>query len=274
MDDRDGIALAERQHFLDHALSLADEARRRLRAAFASGFEVKRKPDGSYVTDADIETERVLRDLTTAAFPGHGLIGEEHGTQARGASLRWVFDPIDGTEDFVHRVPTFGTIIALYHGHEPLVGVLEMPMLEMRVHAAHGLGAWNGAARIALADVDPALAPDSWRVTMSSRANFSRHREQLGRDDGAIFDRLTASYPNHRMYRSCLAHFLAVSGQAEVCIDVHNPIWDIAAARILAEEAGGACRTVQHYEVDGEPMYSTVFGRKRAVEAIAALFAG
>lgn len=273
-----GLARADLVRFLDHALALADESRRLLRAFFSAGFAVSRKPDGSYVTDADIETERALRAMTARAFPGHGLIGEEHGRQGRDAPLRWVFDPVDGTEDFVYRVPTFGTIIALYHGDEAIVGVLDLPMLELRVHAARGLGAyasggaWRGNARLALGDVDPALPSESWRVTTSGRANFTRHRSVLGRDDGAVFDRLVATYPNHRIYRSCLAHLLAVTGQAEACVDAHNPIWDIAAASVLAEEAGGACRTVQRYEIDGEPMYSTVFGRKAAVERISTLF--
>lgn len=263
----DAVAPADIRRFLDHALVLAEEARRRLRHAFQAGFDVKQKPDGSYVTDADIDTERALRELTARAFPDHGLVGEEHATTGAQAALRWVFDPIDGTEDFVHRVPTFGSIIALYHGDEPLVGVLECPMLGLRVHGARGLGAWQGDRRLSLGDVDPALPRAAWRVTLSSRANFTRHH-----DDGPVFDRICATFGNHRIYRSCLAHLLAVTGQAEACVDTHNPIWDIAAARILAEEGGGACRTVQRYVIDGEPMFSTVFGRRTAVEAIAALF--
>lgn len=261
----------------DHALAMADEARRMLRGFVVSGFQVKQKPDGSYVTNADVEVERALRAMTAQVFPDHGLVGEEHAATPGAADLRWVFDPIDGTEDFVHRVPTFGTIIALYRGEQPIVGVLDCPLLDLRVHAALGLGAYQGDKRIVLGDVDPRLPREAWRITMSSRANFSRHREVLGRDDGAIFDRIAAEFPNQRIYRSCLAHLLAVTGQAEACVDAHNPIWDIAAARILVEEAGGACRTVQRYVVpgeggDGEPMYSTVFGRKMAVAEIGKLF--
>lgn len=263
----DALAPADLARFRDHGLALADESRRLLRGFIASGFKVKQKPDGSYVTNADIETERALRAMTSAVFPDHGLIGEEHAAHGKDARLRWVFDPIDGTEDFVHRVPTFGTIIALYDGETPVVGVLDVPMLDLRVHAAKGLGAFSGSDRIGLGDVDAALPRDTWRITTSSRSNFVRHR-----DDGAIFDRLTAQFPNHRIYRSCFAHLLAITGQADACVDAHNPIWDIAAARILAEEAGGDCRTVQRYAIDGEPMYSTVFGRKLAVEKIAKLF--
>jgi fructose-1,6-bisphosphatase/inositol monophosphatase family enzyme len=260
------------RRFRDHALALADESRRMLRGFVTSGFRVKQKSDGSYVTNADVEVERRLREMTAQAFPDHGLVGEEHAATSGSAGLRWVFDPIDGTEDFVHRVPTFGTIIALYRGDQPIVGVLDCPLLDLRVHGALGLGAYQGDTRIALGDVDPALPREAWRITMSSRANFSRHREVLGRDDGVIFDRIAAAFPNQRIYRSCLAHLLAVTGQAEACVDAHNPIWDIAAARILAEEAGGVCRTVQRYQADGEPMYSTVFGRKMAVEEVGKLF--
>lgn len=268
----DALTSADLVRLRDHALALADESRRRLREFFVGGFEVKQKADGSYVTNADIETERALRAMTSAAFPDHGLIGEEHAAHGKDARLRWVFDPIDGTEDFVHRVPTFGTIIALYQGETPVVGVLDVPMLGLRVHAAKGLGAFSGSERITLGDIARSVPQEAWRITTSSRSNFVRHRDAIGRDDGAIFDRLTAQFPNHRIYRSCLAHLLAITGQADACVDAHNPIWDIAAARILAEEAGGACCTVQNYTIGGEPMYSTVFGRKLAVERIAKLF--
>jgi histidinol phosphatase-like enzyme (inositol monophosphatase family) len=268
-DPRSRIAGADVARFRDHALALADESRRQLRAFFAGSFEVKHKPDGSPVTSADIAVEERLREMIARQFPDHGIVGEEHGAQKPEAEFQWILDPVDGTEDFVHRVPTFGTIIALHYRGAPVVGVIDVPMLDARVHAAFGLGAFRGAERLRLADLDPATPPDAIRITLSARTNFTRHR-----DDGALFEAVTRSFPNHRIYRSCFAHLCAATGQADAAIDVGNPIWDFAAARILVEEAGGAFRVVQDYAVGPDRFFTTIFGRPRVVERLAALFAG
>jgi fructose-1,6-bisphosphatase/inositol monophosphatase family enzyme len=182
-----------------------------------------------------------------------------------------VFDPVDGTEDFVHRVPTFGSIIGLFYRGEPVVGVIEIPMLEERVHAAYGLGAVRdslitGNQRLRLADLDPKTPAMAVRVMSSARANFVRRRA-----DGARFDALAHEYPNIRIYRSCYMHLCAATGQTDATVDYGNPLWDIAAARIVVEEAGGAFRVIDSYEIDGERIYNTVFGRPALVAKIAKL---
>lgn len=232
---------------------------------------MKSKDDGSPVTSADLAVEARLRALTLAAFPEHGQLGEEFPPHKPGAEFRWVFDPIDGTEDFIHRVPTFGSLVGLFFRGEPLVGVIEIPMLEERVHAAYGFGAFRdsltvGNERLHLADFDPKTPAMAVRVMTSARANYIRRRE-----DGARFDALARAYPNLRIYRSCYMHLCAATGQADAAVDYGNPLWDIAAARIVVEEAGGAFRVVDSYEFEGERMYNTVFGRPALVARIARL---
>jgi len=259
------------ERYRDHALKLAHEARQILRAMQRGTFEVKAKDDGSPVTSADLAVEARLRALTLAAFPDHGQLGEEFPPHKPEAEFRWVFDPVDGTEDFVHRVPTFGSIIGLFYRGEPVVGVIEIPMLEERVHAAYGLGAFRdsviaGNQRLRLADFDTKTPAMAVRVMSSARANYVRRRE-----DGARFDALAREYPNLRIYRSCYMHLCAATGQTDATVDYGNPLWDIAAARIVVEEAGGAFAVVDSYDLDGERMYNTVFGRPALVAKIAKL---
>lgn len=266
---RSQIGHADLERFRGHALMLADESRRMLRGFFAGGAAVKRKPDGSYVTDADLAVERHLRALTERAFPAHGIVGEEFGAGPGDAEFRWIFDPVDGTEEFVQRIPLFGTIIALHFRGEPVVGVIDIPMLEDRVHATFGLGAFRGRERLKLADLEPATPDAQVRIMLSARENFLR-----ARNGGALFDAVTSAYPNHRIYRSCYTHLCAATGQADATIDAGNPIWDIAAARILVEEAGGAFRIVEEAVRGQERIYTSVFGRPAVVARLAALLAG
>jgi hypothetical protein len=161
--------------------------------------------------------------------------------------------------------------VGLFYRGEPVVGVIEIPMLEERVHAAYGLGAFRdsltaGNERLRLADLDPKTPAMTVRVMTSARANYVRRRE-----DGARFDALAREYPNLRIYRSCYMHLCAATGQADAAVDYGNPLWDIAAARIVVEEAGGDFRVVDSYDLEGERMYNSVFGRPALVARIAKL---
>src|SRR6185295_14285879 len=142
-DPRVALPTRDIERFRDCALELADAARDRLRVLHASGLEVKRKADGSYVTSADVEVEQRLRAIIERRFPDHGIIGEELPARAPQAEFQWILDPIDGTEDFVQHMPTFGTIIGLHYRGEPVVGVTDVPLLNLRAHAAFGLGAFD-----------------------------------------------------------------------------------------------------------------------------------
>lgn len=253
-------------HFHARAQDLAGESRSLIRAATSAGFRTDRKPDQSFVTSTDTAVEQRLRELIMQWFPEHGIVGEEFAPHLADSEYQWILDPIDGTEEFVHRIPTYGTIIGLHRRGQPVTGVLDFPALDLRVHAARGLGCFtNGVRTRAGAEAAPESA--RWRVGLSARANFIRYR-----DDGALFDTLTRACPNHRIYRSCLGHALTAIGALDVYVDWNNKIWDLAAAQILAEEAGGAYRTVRTAEAEpGSRVYSAVFGKPEIVENVCRL---
>ena len=122
------------------ALEMADEARRIVGPALERGLHVETKPDRSLVTDVDRAVERRCRELIERWFPDHGVLGEEYPPTRSGSAFQWIMDPIDGTEEFVHGIPTYGFMLALHHGDVPLVGVIDHPTLDIRVHAGRGLG--------------------------------------------------------------------------------------------------------------------------------------
>ena len=63
--------------------------------------------------------------MIRARYPGHGIQGEEFGTENGGAEYEWIIDPIDGTKSFVTGCPLFGTLIALLHQGIPIVGLIQ-----------------------------------------------------------------------------------------------------------------------------------------------------
>ena len=125
--------------FIDLAERLADAARPLILKYFRSGVDYDVKADASPVTVADREAEAVMRGLIKEAFPDHGILGEEHGAERLDAPYVWVLDPIDGTKSFVTGKPLFGTLIALLREDRPIVGVIDMPVLNERWLGAEGM---------------------------------------------------------------------------------------------------------------------------------------
>ena len=99
--------------WLSLALELADEADRVAMHHFRRDLEIQAKPDRSFVTQADQQIERLIRERIRAVHPDHGLVGEEYGTDEGRTPIRWYIDPIDGTHNFMRGVPLFGTLLAV-----------------------------------------------------------------------------------------------------------------------------------------------------------------
>jgi histidinol phosphatase-like enzyme (inositol monophosphatase family) len=124
MDDR---ALTEYTKF---ACWLADIAGRTILPHFRASLEVENKSVGSGfdpVTLADRRAEQAIRDEIQRVYPGHGILGEEHGATAGTDGLTWVLDPIDGTRAFIIGQLHWGVLIALNDGTRPVVGVMHQP---------------------------------------------------------------------------------------------------------------------------------------------------
>src|SRR6195952_5285051 len=109
----------------------------------AQDLVVDTKPDLRPVTDADRAVEEQLRITLSRARTRDAVMGEEFGTTGHGPR-RWVLDPIDGTKNFVRGVPVWATLISLFDGDEPVVGLVSAPALNKRWWAAKDIGAWTG----------------------------------------------------------------------------------------------------------------------------------
>ena len=120
--------------YVEFAKRLAREAGKVTTTYFrANALAVEDKSDASPVTIADKLAEGAMRQMVTKEFPTHAIFGEEHGMElgAGGESeWTWVFDPIDGTKSFITGKPLWGTLIALLRDGEPVLGVLDQPVLK------------------------------------------------------------------------------------------------------------------------------------------------
>lgn len=111
---------------------MADASGAVVRKGFRSPFAVEAKDDASPVTAVDRGTEAALRQIIAAERPEDGIWGEEMGKERIDADYIWVLDPIDGTRSFTTGKPIFATLIALLHQGEPVLGVIDQPILGER----------------------------------------------------------------------------------------------------------------------------------------------
>ncbi len=200
------------------------------RARFRPGITVDFKADGSPVTEADREAERLARQWIEAHFPSDGILGEEFGETRPGATRRWIVDPIDGTKSFVHGVPLWGTLVGVMEGDRVLAGAAHFAALGESIAAARGQGCfWNGA-RCSVSDVDTMA-----RATVVT--TDERFRGSPDRRPG--WQRLAGHAAIARSWGDCYGYLLVATARAEVMVDGVLSAWDAAAVMPIVEEAGG-----------------------------------
>ena len=211
------------------ATALADAARSILVPAAAQVPDVGIKPDGSFVTDTDKAIETRLREMIGERFPGHGILGEELGTENVGAEFVWVLDPIDGTVPFVAGIPVYGTLIGLAHEGRPLLGVIDHPATDDRWIGVAGESARRNGATVR---TRPCKGLDTALMTNSNPDFFSA-------DERVLFDRIRSRVRYTQYGGSCFSYALLASGRTDMAIDGGLDPFDIMAIAAVIEGAGG-----------------------------------
>jgi histidinol-phosphatase len=217
------------------ALRLADAADAVSMASFdTADLDVRVKADASFVTAADLATERAIREVLASERPQDGVFGEEFGA-AGDESRRWIIDPIDGTSNYLKGVPVWATLIALAVDGVPRVGVVSHPSIGRRWWAAEGGGAWtnttDGASRrIRVSSVD---AVERASVSFQSIEQW----DAAGHLPALV--RLSRATWRDRGYGDALPYMWLAEGRLELVAEFDVKEYDIAALIPIVTEAGG-----------------------------------
>lgn len=193
---------------------------------YYNAVEVRRKPDRSVVTAADVEIEQLLRKRIRAAYPEHGILGEEGSHHQIDAEYVWALDPIDGTGSFVSGLPIWGISIGLLHRGHAILGCFYMPALDEWYEAdVSGPALFNGQPIEVLQN--ELLDSEAWICVPSN-----------------IHRRYIIDYPGKiRSLGSMAAYICYVArGTAAGALIGQPKLWDIAAGMAILERAGGGAR--------------------------------
>jgi len=186
-------------------------------------------------------------EILGRAFPDYGVLGEEfgaHGTK----EVRWIIDPIDGTKNFVRGIGFWATLIALEEHGEVTVGVIHNPVTAELYTARRGGGAHLNGERIRVSEITKL-----GEATLVHAGLRPLHTTRYW--DG--FLRLVDATDRQRGFGDYAGYCLVAEGKAEIYAEIYpegaglKP-WDLAACKILVEEAGG-----RFTDVDGRPTIYT-----------------
>ena len=196
---------------------------------YRRGVSVSLKADRSPVTAADHEAERAIVEVLLGRCPDHGALGEELG-ESGARDRRFIIDPIDGTRNFVRRIPTWAVLIGLEEHGQVMGGVVYQPATNVLHTAWRGEGAWRDGQRIRVSPVD---ALDHALVVHSS-VNFLR-RSAYWEGFLHLADRTQVQ----RGFGDFSAYLWVAEGQGEIALSTTVKAWDVAALKVVVEEAGG-----------------------------------
>ena len=215
------------------AISLAREAGRILRRRFRTAVPVTVKGPADIVTATDIEVQSLIVRRIRRKFPTHGILAEEGLDATAGTEWRWIVDPLDGTKNFAHGLPSFCVSIAAERDGRVELGVVLDPVHDELFLAIRGCGAWCNGRRIRVSEAR-ALRQSFLGTGLPHRVR--RFAGSVGR----TFSRFaTLSLGVRDRGAGALDLCYVACGRFDGYWEIDQSPWDIAAGGLIVEEAGG-----------------------------------
>ena len=240
--------------FITFAHELAEASGRVVQRYFRQTPTPESKEEGRFnpVTQADRESEAVMREMIEARFPTHAILGEEQADTNTGAPMRWILDPIDGTRSFIMGLPLWGTLIALYDGDTPLLGIMNQPFVEERFEgSAQGSFHFRGGVRTPLKTRDCRNIQEAV-LGATDPAMF------LGQTFGSLAERVKM----RRFGGDCYLYCALAAGWLDAVVEADLRYYDVLPLVPIVEGAGGIIT-----DWNGNPFSCETGGRFNTVSA-------
>ena len=219
---------------IELAIRAAREAGAILQDFAARGFRIEHKGRINLVTEADLASERHIKELIASHYPTHKILAEESGASGHTSDeYTWIIDPLDGTTNFSHGYPCYAVSIGIEHKGQSVAGVIYDPSRDEMFAAERGAGATLNGEKIRVSEIDSlerALLVSGFPYDVRERMNdylpaweaFLNHAQAVRRLGAAAVD------------MACVA-----CGRMEGFWEKGLSAWDVAAGWVIIEEAGG-----------------------------------
>jgi len=184
------------------------------------------------VTAADRAAEAAMRTLIREAFPAHGIVGEEYGSERPDAEYVWVLDPIDGTKSFICGMPAWGTLIGLTRFAKPVFGMMHQPFLRESFTGDGEASRYRGPAGDRELSVRACAA-------LEDAVLFTTSPLLMPREDRAAFRRVEERARLSRYGGDCYAYCMLAAGHLDLVIETELKPHDVVPLVPIIAGAGG-----------------------------------
>lgn len=218
---------------LDAVVAVAEAAGVVLREKFNGPLQVTHKGAIDLVTEADRAAEAVAVELIRSRFPRHDILAEEGDYGRTDAEYCWIIDPLDGTTNYAHGFPWFAVSVALAQGEKVIAGAVFNPLSNHLFTARSGGGAFLNGERLHVsrtARLDQAL--------LATGFPYDRKDSQVNNYDHFI-NFQQAAQACRRPGAASLDLCWTAAGRLDGYWEMKLKPWDVAAGKLLIEEAGG-----------------------------------
>jgi len=229
------------------AIASAYQAGKVLSQYYGQLKHVEKKGAIDLVTEADVESEKVVKSIIQSQFPKHGIVAEESGITTSQTPYEWIIDPLDGTTNYAHQIPIFAVSIAFVIDKQPVVGIVFNPVAQDLFTAIKGQGATHNGQRIRVSQTRE--LSESVLVT-----GFPYNLREIIDDLMTRFSNcLQSAQAVRRLGAAALDLCFIASGQFEGFWEQNLKPWDTAAGMLIAQEAGAHITNFSnepyHYEM-------------------------
>jgi len=222
----------------------ARQAGRILSDGYEKDHQVNYKGAIDLVTEVDHASEKFLLDEINLRFPGHGFLAEESGASPEQSEHLWIIDPLDGTVNYAHGVPVFCVSIAYAYRGEVKLGAVYDPLRDELFTAELGRGAWLNSRPLKVTGVDELKKS----LLVTGFAYDVWHSETNNFDNFVKFAKLSQGV--RRLGSAALDLCYVAAGRFDGYWEISIHAWDIAAAGLVAQEAGALVT-----KVNGDQLY-------------------
>ena len=231
---------------LSAAIAAADAAGKIL-LDWSSKFTVTDKGPKNPVTEADLASQASIVTQLSSQFPEHGFAGEEDNLPAElhrpDAEFQWVIDPLDGTVNYIHQLPSYSVSIALLKQGQPVAGVVHDPVMAETYAASLGGGATLNSQPIAASQCE---LLDRALVVTSLPGNVQPSSPDLQSFLSILFQ----AQAIRRLGSAALNLCYVAAGRLDAYWAESINLWDVAAGVLILQEAGGTVRHIDDKHFD------------------------
>ncbi|XP_022665285.1 inositol monophosphatase 1-like isoform X2 [Varroa destructor] len=233
------VSDVELDEFFHTALALVKEAGQTVRTAVQKEKKVETKAGfADLVTDTDKGVEKLIIGNISAKFPDHKFIGEESTVEGCKHDLTdaptWIIDPVDGTTNFVHTFPMVAVSVGLAVNKDIVLGIIYNPILDLLYTARKGKGAFVNDSKLKVSNckkLDKAI--------VMCEAGSGRAEERVHMVFENMKNILSRAHGIRSLGSACMNMVMVAGGNADAYQEFGLHCWDMAAAKLIVEEAGG-----------------------------------